>query len=444
MADAYFDDQATDDTGDGLGWATAKLTPEAADVVTGAGGRIFGQNSSSGGFVETQATTKTYTSVGTKDQPVQWIACKSGTTNEPPVTADLVLDRDGANLALLQVTGGANDMNLAGFVDLWGFKLDAVDDIFTPFEAQWVGHHCIISCKNLRGSGTLILMDESELATSEPINLIHPFIMDGGEITGATTILANMNLAAGMSIVSGVDMSALAATAGIDISSAGSGAAFKIINSKIPVSYILVEGTYSNPLTRVTMIGCDSSADHTASIRQYRSETGQGFIVDDTPFISGGAQDRDSGDGYSFSMNLNDNTVLERVSPLYTEWFEVPLDGSETSLTLEFLRKDTGAPADVFNDMVWIEYQGPNEGVGSATSQYAFQSSRVADPVASAVALTSSSVTWSSLGGQTAKKQKVVLAISPEYAGVARYRVAYAERGTSILLLYFDPLPTLA
>lgn len=450
MAVIFLDSNSGDDLDNGSTWALAKLTLQAALTTAGAGGTVFAQDSTSGGFTETTASSTTYTSPGTKDNPTVLVECATGTTNEPPVTADLVLSRDDADLAFVEVTGANNDITFAGFADVWGFEFNNAvsgDDMFAPLNAIWTFHHSILHPgDDLRvgASSEIKLTDGSEIifdTGSGFLQSLGSFEMFGGEITGGTALLVTLSDSFYL-LLSGVDMGSLDAAAGFNIN--GGNNDYHLENCKIPASYIVAEGTWEVSTTRITMIGCDNTADHTASIRQYRSETGQGFTVDDTPFISGGAQDRDSGDGYSFSMNLNDNTVLERFSPLYTEWLEVPLDGTETSLTIEIMRKDTGAPADLDNETCWIELQSPNEGVGSATAQFAAQTSRVADPVASAAALTSSSVTWSSLGGDVAKKQKIVFTISPEYAGVARYRVAYAERGTSILPLYFDPFPTLA
>ena len=447
MAVIFLDSNSGNDGDDGSTWALAKLTLQAALTAAGAGGTVFAQDDASGGFTETTAASTTYTSPGTKDNPTTLVACASGTTNEPPVTADLVLSRDDADLASAEVTGAGNDLTLAGFADVWGFKITTAasgDDIFPG--GLWTFHHGIIhpgDAVTLASTRTLTLVDESELILDSGSEFRGTGMLQqfGGELTGGTAVLTAAANALQV-LFSGVDLSSLSATAGFNI--AGSNNDYRLENCKIPVSYVVSEGTWTAASTRVTMIGCDSSADHTNTIRQYRSETGQGFVVDDTPFISGGAQDRDSGDGYSFSMNLNDNTVLERFSPLYTEWYEVWIPLGTTSFTIEVMRKDTGAPADLFNDMFWVELMSANEGVGSATAQFAFQTSRTADPVATAAALTSSSVTWSSLGGDTAKKQKIVFTIAPEYEGMARYRGAYAERGTGILPAYFEPLPALA
>lgn len=448
MADAYCDSQAANDTGNGLTWATAKLTIEAADVVTGAGGRVFAQDSVSGGFIETQSSTKSYSFSGTKFAPQKFYACKSGTTNEPPVSADLVDDKDDSDIAKLEVTGASQNLTMPSFCYFWGFKVGTDS---TARDTTHVGDNtyeeCILICgRRLILNGLWTLNSNIELINlGSELRFGSGFVFISGGLlvapSGVNIFAAPQNNA--RAILSGFDLSAAGAIGGLNMSLA-SGGLTSLWNCKIPASWVIIDTVGNRRDNQVKMVGCDSSADHTDTIRQYRDEPISGRILDDTPFISGGAQDRGSGDGYSFSMNLNDNAVVERFWPLYTEWLEVPLDGTETTLTIEFMRKDTGAPADLDNETCWVELQSPNEGVGSATSQYAFQTSRVADPVASAAALTSSSVTWSSLGGETAKKQKVVLTISPEYAGVARYRVAYAERGSSILPLYFDPFPTLA
>lgn len=441
MAVIFLDSNSGLDADNGSTWALAKLTLQAALTTAGAGGTVYAQDDASGGFTEVTAASVTYTSPGTIDNPTKLVACKSGTTNAPPLTADLVLDRDDADLAVVSVTG-ANDITITGYADVWGFKLTTVDDLLNTGNLNWRMHHSILDPGDTIRTG-FQLTDGCEVAFAAGGEFFGSIEMIGGEITGATVKLSNA-VANSTLIFSGVDFSSLGATVGFDMDVVG--VRVELVNLRIPDSYIPFEAgaSINNLLSVGLMIGCDNSADHTATIRQYRSQRFAGHVVDDTPFISGGAQDRDSGDGYSFSMNLNDNAVVERFWPFYTEWYEVPLDGTETSLTIEIMRKDTGAPADLDNETCWIELQSPNEGVGSATAQFAQQTSRVVDPVAATAALTSSSVTWSSLGGQTAKKQKIVFTISPEYAGVARYRVAYAERGTSILPLYFDPKPTLA
>jgi hypothetical protein len=469
MAFIYTDSATGNDADDGSTWALAKLTingGSGVNSIAAPGDQVFCQDSISGGYVDV-STTGDYTlgpPSGTINDPVSYYACKSGTTNEGVniVAADLVTDRndtDIANIGTTFATGSfiipsATNQTIGVF--FYGFKITADADI--RMEATGSSGRmdvelleCILDFGTNTGASTDLQIGHTATSPNavrvRAINTdmdmnggsseIQLFNSDtqfqggaiiGTSITGTIFRFGVSNRPFADALFIGYDFSA--ATSATHIVTFDNTRPNNLIldRCKKPTTITNVSGTLGES-SRFEMVATDDLTDHTALIADYLLQTRRGVVEQDTTVI------RTGGSNFSYKLTPATGETHQGIRAMYSPWMPIWVGTSDTDVAL-YLMEQT-LTATLSDAEAWMEVQKPNQGVGTAGSNYQVDMGQRNILPDDSTNYSTDGSTWGGGGNQT--KWKLNRAIAPEYEGPLFVRLAYAPGSTQSMFL--DTLP---
>lgn len=227
----------------------------------------------------------------------------------------------------------------------------------------------------------------------------------------------------------------------IELRNCAIGAATNIVDQNgYPARFLLRRcslGAHTNKAANVTSLGyevifesCESGNISDTPNTFTGKWSSQGTVLTTTAkYRTGGASDGTN----SYAWELTPSATAEEqvnplVSPPLTRWVA---GGSEVTCTLY-----VAGPAEIYNDEVWMEVEGPdNTASPNTTTRGYWYSSRLAAQGSRAVLTTDSESTWN--GSDVNTKRKIVHAFTPQQAGPVVIRACYAK--TSGAAIAVDP-----
>ncbi|MCK5609424.1 hypothetical protein KAR91_46555 [Candidatus Pacearchaeota archaeon] len=433
MTDFYKDTDTGNDGDNGTTWALAKATEEGLLGVMSAGDNGWGQ----GAAADTAASSRTFTSPGTTTNPCKITGVVDGTTNEPPVLADIAV-----TLPVIQTTA-SGAMIIGGSVQYNNIEFDSNNDFRCGTSTNQSFVNCKISYQvefdcNAAGRVTLENTDMDPKQSTSRIrgfnaNVI--FRMKGGSFLAAGGVDILRTSATGNYKFIGVDMTNLTG----DIQNGTLNSTVLVSNCKIPSTLGLISGgAVNNPVTSITVVGSsdDTSVGATSSIQDYQYEDLYGTIdVELTAVRTGGADDDASG-AFSYAMTPKANATLESTqATLRSPWIGPMWAEAGSSTATVYVANDGGV--DYNEDEMWTEFYTIDVG---DTAQH----DQTFDPAdarlfASSTAITDDAVsTW---GGSAANGQKMSSgALTYGFEGPIYARVHVAKRDATPDTVFVDPL----
>lgn len=451
MAVKYVRSTTGSDSNGGTSWSDAYATIAKALSVGAAGDIAYVSQV----HAETQATSITWNSPGTANNPYSIICCNDGAT---PPTAK-------ASTATVSVTSSSNITLGSGYAIVYGItfqcgvggagNLQILVGAVTSL-AGWILDTCTLKIST-SGAGSRIqfgigasgsevaqfavLIDTniqfSAAGQSVTVGNVRLVWKGIGAVGGTTPTSLFLTIAgsSGRVDVDGIDLSPLGSGKNL-VSLATTGTSeidFYFTNCKLGASVSVITGTIINQgSARVFVDGCDSS---TALYRMEHYKY-QGSIKQETTHVraSGGASDGTTALSHNFTTLTSGPSLF---SPLEGPWMSIwnSFNSSSHTVTVELCTENVVLTnADVYLE---VEYLGSSS-VPQATVNIA---SRTADifSAASPTNLSTSGVSWS--GFTTAKPQYIQVTFSPLMAGPMRARICVVKSNTTI---YVDPLLTLA
>lgn len=432
MADFLCDlDLGTGDD-DGSSWANAFKTLQAAFTGASAGDRIFVQGS------ETNATTQTLTSTGTPANPLIVIGVKEGTTNDPVEAADVVDDRNDANMPSFTVSNAGADLKWSNpsHTYFWGIKFDIKDALDRSAVCSFIFEQChLLFNRNFAGSSSgsaVITFLDCKLEYTGTSTMIQNsgslFRWEGGELVGTpSTLYVNLTTYSAARFV------------GVDLSSMGSGdltdwitrpSNVQFIGCKLGTSFVVEDdvGDLVDWSSGVEVHLSDSGTGITNPITTFFERSHMGAVRDETTVVRlAGASDGTT--PWSYKLTVSDNVVVEGFISLKTPKLIGWVGSAGTSQTFDvFIHNTTG---DFDDDEVWLELYIP-----SNDSAQMARSTTLPAPVATVAAITDDTSTWN---GSANFSQRLRITATPDHEGPVFGYVHFAKRGTSIEDLYVDP-----
>lgn len=426
MATIYLRSTDGSDSDDGLTWATAKATLQAAMTAAGAGGLVYVSQA----HAESHATTQTITSPGTAASPIR-IACVNDST-EPPTslaTTASVSTTGASNLSLFTTTNSVQYVYGITFSAGSGGSNGAI----TLSSGYTVLEHCGLILNNT-GNGSRINLGGTAVGVPELIDCtmtfgavgqgavpLSKFIMRGGSIAASgsvpTTLFAPVWFCE--AVLYGVDLSTFGSGKTLTTLTVGS---LELITCKLGSGVAIVDTTTNgNRGISVRAVNSDSAdTNYNFFWRQ-----GTGLVIDETTIVrTGGASDGTTPISYKFTTLSG----AAHHAPIYSPW-------------VYFWNETTGSPVTVASEVVtdgvtltdaeaWIEveYLGTS---GFPLSLLA--SDRITDPIFGTPAnQTTSSVTWTTTGLSSPVKQTLSKQVTPQEKGPIRFRVALARASTTM------------
>lgn len=453
MADTY-----CDLTGSGSAtspydtWAKAASDIQTALTQAGAGGRCFVKTSATAtANKDTAAAARILTSPGTALSLTEIYGCKNGTTNEPPVTSDLVV-RDDADMPIFEATGANSDFTPAGVSHCYGIEF-LIGENFeaNSSAAYWVFEECEITLgidDTISGfyvGGTASANYYVHLVNTN-VNFTNSgddftfetnsaFSWHGGVLGGtAPTYLIDDHIE-GSGLFFGVDLSLVS---GSLVDATGTlNCDVRFISCEIHASVSLTGGTFGENSSRVVMQNCSSSTAISTSVIALDEATAQGTVSSETTRVrTGGADDGAAGD-FSWAMLPNANAPSFPSITLRSPPMAIWLDGTETTVTV-YIANDS-ASTDMQDDEVWLDVWASDSTLD--TAQYVLNSDRMAVLGTPANQTDDTGSTW---GSGANNHQTLAVTIAPGYEGWALCYVHCAERAASPKTVYVDPLPVLS
>lgn len=428
MGNVYKDTDKLDDTGNGLTWATAKKSQEAADGVAVDGDTIWVQ-----GAAEDTKTGSITNATGSNSNPLTIIGVADGTTNEPPLVSDYAVTKP-----VLKADGGGADITFAA--SHWiNMSIHIADNLFC-LGKQLVLTDCILTMGDdvIANQGTKLILHNTDFDCS---SVIGGFGSTEGsvEVVGGT-LLTNtcVNLILGTNKgpirFDGFNLSVMGTKA---IANAGAGNSIDFFNCKIPSAPVLYSSVPAKPSSSVTIVASDNltTRGDTASIRDYMYEDIYGTIDSDIIQVrTGGADDGASG-GFSYAMTPRANYTLESSSATLTSpWMNVWVAAGAQTLAVH-ISNDGGI--DYLEDEVWIEVLTPNS---NDQANHELQFFPVNERFFTSVtAITDDAVSvW---GGTAANGQRLDVPFTAGFEGIAKARLHLAKRQATPDTLFLDPEP---
>ncbi len=462
MADVYCDQSLGTGSDDGTTWANAyRLLSSAlngSNVV--AGDTLWVQNDQTTSGAVTFSGVTTFT-----NDPPRVIGVSPSTTNEPPVTADIVPgNRTGqaaaaythADAPIFATSVAASDITINGYFGLiYGLVLKAADDLLIgPSEFSLLSvEECEFRSSNSEAgeikigvsatgpgfvhfkngkfsdgsNGEVIFVGVAGLCIIDNCEFNMPFT--SFIKPGATRVIINNADFTSQSI-------AILDSAG-GLSPQGS---IQIFNSKIHASSALVTGSISEEF-RAEFIQTSGVTGKTTggSFLEVDIITNRGNIaVETTAFRTGGASDGSDG-SWSLAFTPSDNGTRDNLIGLVGPWIYQKIAGDGTAQTVTVHIANSGA-ADYNDDDVWLEVFSPS---AAGSADYDFATTQM-DLEATPSVITDDTG-GSSWGSGAANFQKLSKSISPDYTGIFRWRVVFAKNfASSAETLYVDPLSVIS
>ncbi len=456
MTDVYCDQTLGSGSDNGTDWANAyKLLPTAMDGTNlVAGDILWVQHNNASAGTSTLKGLAAYS-----NNPVQVIGCIAGTTNEPPVPADIFpgLRNGSGTRAYAQTAGNAPpifktttagaDLNLQGHIGLmYGIVIKSRDNFAMGVESDFFLEECELRCGDgesgfwnigLNSRPFMLHMKNSKFSAgtsgSLSITNVGPgLIFEGVEFD----IPANPMITPGEmnALFDGCDFSAQSGAIVGNAGGQGPNAVIKFTNCKINASSARVTGTIADRF-RIEFHQTSSVTGKGtgATFQELNIYTSEGNILEElTGVRSGGADDGGTG-GWAMAFTPGIDGTRDNLRSLVGPWTAKKVAGDGTSQTLTvYIANDTGA--DLFNDDAWLEVKAPSE---AGDANYDFYTTQMPLMLATPVVITDDAVSsWTS---PAANPQKFAITIAPDYNGFVFWRVVFAKNfGATPKTLFVD------
>jgi hypothetical protein len=418
MATKYVDSIGGDDT-TGDSWATAYATLQQGLTGAGAGGLVYIEDNHS----ETPSGLLTLTSSGTPASPTQVICASS---------ADTSLSTG----ALVGKTTGAT--TFVGYCWVYGVTFKTKDDFrLESGSSYWRFEQCLMEFDHTSvrdftigasGNGQYVahfVNTDVKFGATTQFFLLNSgkFLWEGGAVDSAGSapaVFAKNGSRSTAVIIRDVDLSHISGNL-MEWDTAVTGTV-EIQNCKLHASVTPLSGSVAQWGQSLKLHRCDS-ANNTY---EFQEELYQGTNSQDTSIYLNAT---DGTTPLSIKMVTNANSLEEYSSlssPPITAWTD---SVSSTTFTVE-LAIDSATTLN--DDDVWIEWVTPGSDAQGVKS-----SSRMA-PLGTPSELTTSSASWTGLGGSP-KKYKISRTVTPGKAGLVTAVVHSAKPSTTI---YADPYIT--
>jgi len=422
------------DAQNGTTWALAKLTLEGAYAVMSAGDRLWVQGVND----DTAAATRTFTSPGIITNPCILTGVVDGTTNEPPVLADLAV-----TLPKIACTGAASDINIAGFATWIALYVSSADrfTLGTNLTMKMVNSKLASTDDvGISGSGNSFLILENTiyeiLGASGRLSQGDAHMMGGSILFTATaSVIDNAATGHGLKTFTGVDISGLGTTTFVN--QAGGSNIIKIRNCILPAVFNKYSSSPTLGSTMEVIASSDTtSVGVTSSIQDYEYEDVHGTIdAEFTAVRTGGADDGASG-AFAYAMTPSASSTLESSQAILKSpwlgpiWVEA---GSQTAKV--HIANDGGV--DYNEDEMWTEFYTVDVG-DTAQHNQTFNPANTR-LFASSTAITDDAV--SSWGGTAANGQEMSTgALVYGFEGPIYARVSLAKRQVTPDTVFVDGL----
>lgn len=424
----------------GATWALAKADASGAAAIDAAGDTVWFSQSHS----ENGSGTLDLNFAGTLASPVR-VLCGNDAA-EPPIAL--------ATGATITRTGTTNT-TISGAVYVYGITIIQEYQLFlngSSANYPQTYENCSFQMTNSGSAGVTYFGTQSNqgyLMTLKNCTFKFAAAANTLQVIAATAILEGCSFVSGTTsptvlfglsqdrsaanlLVTGMDMTNLAA--GVKLFSAAAFATFRAVvrNSKLPASWsgTLVDTGIPGPGQRFCMYNCDSGAvNYKLWIEEY-----SGTIKDETTLVrTGGASDGTTPISWKMTTAANANFLQPLPTDEIVIWNETT--GSAKTLTVEILHDSATALKD---DEVWVEVTY----LGSASTPIAtIITDKKADTLATAADQASSSVTWTTTGMGNPNKQKLSVTFTPQMKGFIHAVVKAAKASKT---LYVDPKLTIS
>lgn len=321
MATIYVDSNATGGGQTGADWANAFLTLTHATVLGSAAGQEIwvAHNHKETG---TSAVSIAFTAADNYGNPIRVLCVNTG-TNELDTGAEV------------ETTGGASDITLSGdCLYVYGIRFDTTDDltIASAFD-NIVLDHCVLEVTDaLNLSGTLhngvhligCTLDNKDtsllniLTSGEQYITIRDCVFAASGGTPTSEIFAKADSGA-VVVITDCDLSARSGSALID--SATTGAAGKVNTftfrrCKLPTGYTVFSTDIAEPSTEVLLEACDDGTITDPPLMEYYTYYGTVKADLTHHYRTGGADDGENANAYSWAMVATANRTVETYTPL--------------------------------------------------------------------------------------------------------------------------------
>jgi hypothetical protein len=230
-------------------------------------------------------------------------------------------------------------------------------------------------------------------------------------------------------LLSGLDLSALAATVGLTRFGSAPGRVL-YRNCKLPANWTgaLVAGPINSRGQRAMLVNCDSTdTNYRMQIADY-----SGSINEETTVVrSGGATDGVTGIAWRMTTNAN---ALYPMNALEGEeilrWFPDTGIGEALGTTITVgVEVVHDSPANLKDDEAWVSVQSLNT---SGVPYSAFTRDCKANILAPGVAQATSTATWNTTGLTAPKRQLLAVQITPQEAGYLIIKPVLAKPNTTM------------
>lgn len=425
MTDFFMDTDGGSSGNGGTSWADAMDTLENLAAKMSAGDRGWVQ----GAADDTAAASRTFTFPGTITNPCIVTGVVDGTTNEPPVLADLAV-----TLPKVSNTVAGSDLTYAGNTTYINMHFTSIDRFAPGARQEFIG--CKISHGGLfiystNGLCSLVDCVREPTTTSGEISLQRNaklFVLGGSVLFTAAATLVNGS-SQGDADHKSVDLSGLTAQIG---------GRSTFANCKMPASFTL----FSSPPTivgvSIDVIASDNSSSVPSgdSIQDHQYADPYGTVdAEFTAVRTNGADDGASGD-FSHAMTPHANATLESsVASLKSPWMDIWLAGGSNTVTI-YIANDS-ASTDYNEDEVWAEFYTPDVGDTAQHDQTFDPADERLFPSTTAITDDTGS-TW---GTGANNHQKLSVTVTTGFEGEAQCRLHLAKRQATPDTLFLDPLP---
>ena len=267
-------------------------------------------------------------------------------------------------------------------------------------------------------------------ATTQTISLVGGGALwyEGGSIAATGTVPTTLlGIAAyANALFDGVNLSAVNTT--LTSTTSNTSGAIEFVRCPINASLVLPSFTTWQG-GKFRLIDCSSTGTNLS----YRSTHGPGLTTQSTAVYRNSGTTLGTPSGTPFSLSMVSAATASFYNPFGWEWYATgwnTLTGASHTVTF-FL---ASATASLTNAQVWIDL----EYFGTSGSALASITSSRAAPLATPAALTTDgSSTW---GGSPANLYKIAFPITPQIAGILRWRPRVGAASTTV---YFDPTPVI-
>ena len=459
MADVYCDQSLGTGLDDGTDWTNAykalATALNASNVV--AGDTLWVK----GNFATAAGLSLRGVNAFTTDPP-QVIACKSATTATPPVQSDLipglrtgqsVLAYDDADAPTLTQTTAGADIQMDGWMTIYGLVLKARDDFgFSPNNTSVLLEECEIRCGHGE-AGSFSMLGAGANPRYFRMKNCKLSAGTGGAITNsskhgrlkfkkcildipASTMVQNSggNITFDSCDFSSQTNTILGAAGGLNTNFDMS-----FNNCKINASSALVTGSILATFrTEFTHTSSATGKTTGQSFQEVDIITDNGDVVLETTRVrTGGADDGATG-GWSLAYTPVVNGTRDNREGIIGPKMAIEVVGDGTAQTLDVFIANSSASTDYQDDEVWLVVKSPS---ATGTADYDFDTTQM-DLLATPSNIADD--TGSTWGSGANNHQKLSVSISPDYDGFIECWVVFAKNfGASPETLYVDPLPVL-